>query len=318
MPDKHTSSPIAFLDGSYMPLGDARVGIMTHALHYGTGAFEGIRGNWNEDEGKTYIFKLREHYERMLRGAKLLFIDIPYSIDELCEITVEVIQRSGFTEDVYIRPMAYKGEEKVANLNLRALGDSFFCLAVPFGQYIDSDGAISCCIASYRRIDDTMVPPRFKLAGLYLNSILAKTDALASGFDEAIMLNQDGHVCEGTGENIFVVHGDKIVTPTLESNVLPGITRQTVIDLAINELGFEVQERPIDRSELIDADEVFLTGTAAHIQAVGSIDHRLVGSGSVGHLTKSLQDLYFPIVRGQNLKYLHYCTPASYLGVKKT
>ena len=318
MPDKHTSSPIAFLDGSYMPLEDARVGIMTHALHYGTGAFEGIRGNWNEDEGKTYIFKLKEHYERMLRGAKLLFIDIPYSIDELCEITVEVIQRSGFTEDVYIRPMAYKGEEKVANLNLRALGDSFFCLAVPFGQYIDSDGAISCCIASYRRIDDTMVPPRFKLAGLYLNSILAKTDALASGFDEAIMLNQDGHVCEGTGENIFVVHGDKIVTPTLESNVLPGITRQTVIDLAINELGLKVQERPIDRSELIDADEVFLTGTAAHIQAVGSIDHRLVGSGSVGHLTKSLQDLYFPIVRGQNLKYLHYCTPASYLGVKKT
>ena len=318
MPDKHTSSPIAFLDGSYMPLEDARGGIMTHALHYGTGAFEGIRGNWNEDEGKTYIFKLKEHYERMLRGAKLLFIDIPYSIDELCEITVEVIQRSGFTEDVYIRPMAYKGEEKVANLNLRALGDSFFCLAVPFGQYIDSDGAISCCIASYRRIDDTMVPPRFKLAGLYLNSILAKTDALSSGFDEAIMLNQDGHVCEGTGENIFVVHGDKIVTPTLESNVLPGITRQTVIDLAINELGLKVQERPIDRSELIDADEVFLTGTAAHIQAVGSIDHRLVGSGSVGHLTKSLQDLYFPIVRGQNLKYLHYCTPASYLGVKKT
>ena len=301
-----------------MPLEDARVGIMTHALHYGTGAFEGIRGNWNEDEGKTYIFKLKEHYERMLRGAKLLFIDIPYSIDELCEITVEVIQRSGFTEDVYIRPMAYKGEEKVANLNLRALGDSFFCLAVPFGQYIDSDGAISCCIASYRRIDDTMVPPRFKLAGLYLNSILAKTDALSSGFDEAIMLNQDGHVCEGTGENIFVVHGDKIVTPTLESNVLPGITRQTVIDLAINELGLKVQERPIDRSELIDADEVFLTGTAAHIQAVGSIDHRLVGSGAVGHLTKSLQDLYFPIVRGQNLKYLHYCTPASYLGVKKT
>ena len=318
MPDKHTSSPIAFLDGSYMPLEDARVGIMTHALHYGTGAFEGIRGNWNEDEGKTYIFKLKEHYERMLRGAKLLFIDIPYSIDELCEITVEVIQRSGFTEDVYIRPMAYKGEEKVANLNLRALGDSFFCLAVPFGQYIDSDGAISCCIASYRRIDDTMGPPRFKLAGLYLNSILAKTDALSSGFDEAIMLNQDGHVCEGTGENIFVVHGDKIVTPTLESNVLPGITRQTVIDLAINELGLKVQERPIDRCELIDADEVFLTGTAAHIQAVGSIDHRLVGSGSVGHLTKSLQDLYFPIVRGQNLKYLHYCTPASYLGVKKT
>ena len=288
---------------------------MTHALHYGTGAFEGIRGNWNADDGKMYIFKLREHYERMLRGAKLLFIDIPYTVAELCEITVEVIQRSGFKEDVYIRPMAYKGEEKVANLNLRALSDSFFCLAIPFGQYIDSDGAISCCIASYRRIDDTMVPPRFKLSGLYLNSILAKTDALAAGFDEAIMLNQDGHVCEGTGENIFVVHGDVIVTPTLESNVLPGITRDTVINLARTELGLVVEERPVDRSELYVADEVFLTGTAAHIQGVGTIDHRLIGSGSIGSLTKSLQDLYFPIVRGQNPKFLHHCTPATpYMG----
>lgn len=311
-------SPIAFLDGSYIPLKDAKVGIMTHALHYGTGAFEGIRGNWNSDHEKMYIFRLREHYERMLRGAKLLFIDIPYTVEELCEITVEVIQRSGFREDVYIRPMAYKGEEKVANLNLKALGDSFFCLAVPFGQYIDSDGAISCCIASYRRIDDTMVPPRFKLAGLYLNSILAKTDALSSGFDEAIMLNQDGHVCEGTGENIFVVHGDTVATPTLESNVLPGITRATVIDLIVNELGLRLQERPVDRSELYVADEVFLTGTAAHIQAVGSIDHRLIGSGSIGRLTKSLQDLYFPIVRGQNPKYLHYCTPATPIGAKSS
>ena len=304
-------SPIAFLDGEYVPLEDAKVGIMTHALHYGTGAFEGIRGNWNADDGKMYIFKLREHYERMLTGAKMLFIDVPYSLDELCNITVEVIERSGFQEDVYIRPMAYKGEEKVANLNLKALGDSFFCLAVPFGQYIESDGAIDCCVASYRRIDDTMVPPRFKLAGLYLNSILAKTDALASGFDEAIMLNNDGHVCEGTGENIFIVYGDTIATPTLESNVLPGITRATVIDLARDELGLTVEERPIDRSELYVADEVFLTGTAAHIQAVGTVDHRTVGAGGTGPLTKRLQDLYFPIVRGRNPKFLHQCTSAT-------
>ena len=304
-------SPIAFLDGEYVPLEDAKVGIMTHALHYGTGAFEGIRGNWNADDGKMYIFKLREHYERMLTGAKMLFIDVPYSLDELCNITVEVIERSGFQEDVYIRPMAYKGEEKVANLNLKALGDSFFCLAVPFGQYIESDGAIDCCVASYRRIDDTMVPPRFKLAGLYLNSILAKTDALASGFDEAIMLNNDGHVCEGTGENIFIVYGDTIATPTLESNVLPGITRATVIDLARDELGLTVEERPIDRSELYVADEVFRTGTAAHIQAVGTVDHRTVGAGGTGPLTKRLQDLYFPIVRGRNPKFLHQCTSAT-------
>jgi len=217
--------PVVFLDGKYLPLSDAKVGIMTHALHYGTGAFEGIRGNWNADDNKMYIFRLREHYERMLTGAKLLWMNVPYSLDELCQITVEVIERSGFTQDVYICPMAYKGEEGVANLNLRALKDSFMCLAIPFGNYIEAEGALKCEVASWRRVDDTMIPPRFKLAGIYLNSILAKTDALARGFAEAIMLNQDGHVCEGTGENIFFVRGNSVATPSLESNVLPGITR---------------------------------------------------------------------------------------------
>ncbi|MDA1036026.1 MAG: branched-chain amino acid transaminase [Chloroflexi bacterium] len=296
---------IAFMNGEYIPLEDAKVGIMTHAFHYGTAAFEGIRGNWNEDDSSMYIFKLREHYERMMTGCKMLWIDLPYTVDELCEITKEVVERSGFTQDLYIRPMAYKAEEKVANLNLRGLKDGFLCLAVPFGNYIDSDGAISCCVSSYRRIDDTMVPVRFKLSGLYLNSILAKTDAIASGFDEAILLNMDGHVCEGTGENIFFLHGDTVATPTLESNVLPGITRATVIALIQDELGLKVEERPVDRSELYTADEVFLTGTAAHIQGVGSVDHRPVGSGGIGPITKKLQDLYFPIVRGQNPRYAH-------------
>jgi branched-chain amino acid aminotransferase len=302
---------VAFLNGEYVPLEDAKVGIMTHALHYGTAAFEGIRGNWNADAGKMYMFKLREHYERMLTGCKMLWINVPYTVDELCQITVEVVERSGHRQDLYIRPVAFKAQEMVANLNLRSLSDGFFCLAVPFGNYIDSDGAISCCVASYRRIDDTMVPPRFKLSGLYLNSILAKTDAIASGFDEAIMLNMDGHVCEGTGENIFVVHGDVLATPTLESNVLPGITRRTVLDLARDELGVAIEERPVDRSELYTADEVFLTGTAAHIQGVGSVDHRPVGTGGIGPITKRLQERYFPIVRGQNPAYLHQLTTAT-------
>ena len=302
---------VAFLNGEYVPLENAKVGIMTHALHYGTAVFEGIRGNWNPDDGKTYIFKLREHYERMLRGCKMLWIEVPYTVDELCQITVEVVERSGHQQDLYIRPVAFKAQEMVANLNLRSLSDGFFCLAVPFGAYIDSDGAINCCVASYRRIDDTMVPPRFKLSGLYLNSILAKTDAVAAGFDEAIMLNMDGHVCEGTGENIFVVHGGVIATPTIESNVLPGITRDTIIALARNELGMTVEERPVDRSELYTADEVFLTGTAAHVQGVGTVDHRPVGAGGIGPVTKQLQDLYFPIVRGQNPAYLHQLTTAT-------
>ncbi|MEX2598911.1 MAG: branched-chain amino acid transaminase [Dehalococcoidia bacterium] len=303
-------SAVAFLNGEYVPLSEAKVGIMTHALHYGTAAFEGIRGNWNADDNTMYIYKLREHYERMLRGCKMLWIDLPYTLDELCQITVEVVERSGFQEDLYIRPVAFKSEEKVANLNLRSLQDGFFCLAVPFGRYIDSEGAIACCVSSYRRIDDTMVPPRFKMAGVYLNSIFAKTDALASGFDEAIMLNNDGHVCEGTGENIFLVYGDTIATPSLESNVLPGITRQTVLNLARNELGLRIEERMVDRSELYVADEIFLSGTAAHIQGVGSVDHRPVGDGGVGDITRQLQELYFPIVRGANSRYVHECTQA--------
>ena len=236
---------------------------------------------------------------------------LPYTAQELCDITVEVVERSGYAEDLYIRPVAYKSEQKVANLNLKSLSDGFFCLAVPFGNYIDSEGALNCCVASYRRIDDTMVPPRFKLSGLYLNSILAKTDAVASGFDEAIMLNMDGHVCEGTGENIFFVSGDTIATPTLESNVLPGITRDTVIGLARDELGLHVEERLIDRSELYTADEVFLSGTAAHIQGVGTVDHRPVGGGGVGPVTRRLQERYFPIVRGQDPAYLHTCATAA-------
>jgi branched-chain amino acid aminotransferase len=306
---------VAFLNGQYVPLEEAKVGVMTHAFHYGTAAFEGIRGNWNADDGKMYIFKLREHYERMLRGAKMLRMNLPYSLDELCEITVQVVERSGFQQDLYIRPMCYKAEEKVANLNLRALKDGFLCLAVPFGNYIDSEGAISCCVSSWRRIDDTMVPPRFKLSGLYLNSIFAKTDAIAAGFDEAILLNNDGHVCEGSGENIFLVHGDTIATPTLESNVLPGITRETVLALARKELGMRIEERPVDRSELYTADEVVLTGTAAHIQGVGSVDHNPVGAGGLGPVTRKLQELYFPIVRGKNKAYLHHCTVASPRGV---
>jgi branched-chain amino acid aminotransferase len=304
-------SAVAFLNGEYVPLAEAKVGIMTHALHYGTGAFEGIRGNWNEEAGKTYMFRLREHYERMLTGCKMLWIDVPHTVEELCQITIEVVERSGFQEDLYIRPMAFKSEEKVANLNLRSLGDGFMCLAIPFGNYIESDGALNCCVASYRRIDDTMVPPRFKLSGLYLNSILAKTDAIASGFDEAIMLNFDGHVCEGTGENIFFVHGDTVATPTLESNVLPGITRATVIELIQDELGMKVEERVVDRSELYTADEVFLTGTAAHVQGVGTVDHRPVGGGGMGPLTRRIREMYFPIVRGQNPAYMHYLSSAT-------
>jgi branched-chain amino acid aminotransferase len=301
---------LAFFRGDYVPLSQAKVSVMTHALHYGTGVFEGIRGNWNEEQGKVNIFRLREHYERLLRGARLLMLNIPYSAEELCDITVELVERNEHSQDIYIRPLVYKSAELVANLKLQDLESDFTLITVPFGSYLGSD-LLHCCTSSWRRVDDPMIPARLKICGIYVNSILAKTEATMAGFDEAIILNQDGHVCEGSGENLFVVSSGRMITPSLEDNVLPGITRDTVMELAETELGLKVQERSIDRSELYLADEVFLTGTAAHLTPVVELDHRPIADGKAGPVSSKLQKMYFDIVVGRNEKYRHWCTPAS-------
>jgi branched-chain amino acid aminotransferase len=305
----NTSDLLAFFRGDYIPLSDARVNIMTHALHYGTGVFEGIRGNWNEEKGVVYIYRLREHYERLLQGCRLLMLDIPYSLEDLCEITVELVERNAHRQDIYIRPLAYKSAELVANLKLQELASDFTLITVPFGNYLGSD-ILRCCTSSWRRVDDPMIPARLKISGIYVNSILSKTEATLAGFDEAIILNHDGHVCEGSGENLFVVSKGKLITPSLEDNVLPGITRDTIIQLAQRELGLEVMERSIDRSELYLADEVFLTGTAAHLTPVVELDNRPIADGKAGPISSKLQKMYFEIVVGQNPKYLHWCTAA--------
>lgn len=305
-----TGTPYAFFRGKVVPLGEAKVSIMTHALHYGTAVFEGVRGNWNEEKKAIYIFRLREHYERMLRGCRLMMLDIPYTCEELCDITVELVEMCGYTEDIYIRPLAYKSAERIANLKLHELESDFCLITTPFGNYLGSD-KLRCCISSWRRVEDTMIPARFKISGIYVNSILAKTEATMAGFDEAILLNQDGHVCEGSGENIFLVSNGVLFTPPLEDNVLPGITRDTVTQLAQSELGLSVIERSIDRSELYVADEIFLTGTAAHLTPVVEIDNRPVGAGQIGPISEQLQRMYFDIVSGRNPKYLHWCLAAS-------
>ena len=282
---------------------------MTHALHYGTGVFEGVRGNWNAEKGVIYIFRLREHYERLLNGCRMLMLDIPYSVDVLCDLTVELVERCAYTEDIYIRPLAYKSAEKVANLKLQELESDFCLMTTPFGSYLSSS-TLRCCTSSWRRVNDTMIPARFKISGIYINSILAKTEATLAGFDEAIMLNQDGLVCEGTGENIFVVSNGNLCTPPLEQDVLPGITRDTVIQLAQAELGMSTTYRSIDRSELYVADEVFLTGTAAHLTPVVELDNRKIAEGKVGPISQRLQDMYFQVAAGKHPKYLHWCSPA--------
>ena len=299
---------LAFFKGKITPLEDAKVGIMTHALNYGTGVFEGIRGNWNEDKGAIVVFRLREHYDRMIRGCKILNIELPYSVDDLIGITTELIKKCGYKEDIYIRPLAYKSEEKVANLKLHELASDFTLMIVPFGNYIDNEKSIKCQTSSWRRPDDSMMPTGVKLSGLYTTSILAKTEAIMAGFDEAILLNHDGSVSEGSGENLFMVIGDEIITPAETENCLLGITRDCVVEIAKNEMNIEVSSRKIHRSEIYLADEIFLTGTAAHITSVGSLDNRKIGNNDVGPLTKELQSIYFKAVRGNNSKYQKWCT----------
>ncbi len=297
----------AYFQKKFVPLADARVSIMTHSLHYGTAVFEGIRGNWNKEQEQMYIFRLPEHYRRLLNGCKLLKINLPQSVNELCDITVELIRKCGNKEDMYIRPVAYKSSEALG-LRLHGLEDDIFILTIPWGKYIDVDKA-RCCISSWRRPDDNAIPPSGKICGIYVNNSLAKTEAIENGYDEAIMLTPDGHVSECSGENIFLVIDGKLVTTRLSDSILPGITRDTVIKLAKNELKLETIERPIDRSELYTADECFMTGTAAHITPVSEIDHRPIGNGEIGRITKKLQKIYFDVIKGNNPKYLDWCTP---------
>ena len=300
----------AFFNGQKVSLKDAKVGIMTHALHYGTAVFEGIRGNWNESKEKMIIFRLKEHFDRLLRGSNILKMNLGYTSQEMCDITVDLVKSNGYTEDVYIRPLAYKSQELVANLKLHELEDDLSIIVIPFGAYIDNTKPIKCQTSSWRRPEDTMMPTGVKLAGLYTTSILAKTEAVSAGYDEAILLNNDGTVSEGSGENLFMVQNGEIITPTETDNCLLGITRHTIIQIAKNELNIDIKERRIHRSELYLSDDIFLTGTAAHVTSVGSLDNRTIGNGNVGQITKTLQDIYFSIVSGkiEDKKYKSWLT----------
>ena len=298
----------AFFQKQFVPLSEAKVGIMTHALHYGTACFDGIRGNWNPEQKQTYLFRPKDHYERLHQSCRILKINLPYSVDRLCQLTVELVEKNGYQEDVYIRPLAYKSSQTVG-VRLHKLEDDFFVFVIPFGPYLDVDKGARCCVSSWRRVDDSMIPPRAKITGLYVNSALAKTEAWENGFDEAILLTQEGHVSEGSGENVFLVLQGKLVTPPSSDNILMGITRDTIIKLAKNELGLDTLERSIDRSELYIAEECFLTGTAAHVTPVIEIDHRKVGTGEIGEITQKLQQLFFDVIKGKNPKYLDWCTP---------
>jgi len=296
----------AFFRGEIRPIQEAKISVMTSAFNYGTGVFEGIRAFWNAEEGELFAFRMREHYVRLLRSARVLLIDLPYTVEDLCRITVELLQREGFREDVYIRPIAYKASEEIG-VRLHNLESDLAIFAVPFQAYLP-EGGIRAMVSSWRRVEDNAIPARAKITGAYVNSALAKTEAYLAGFDEAIVLNEDGQVAEGSAENLFLVREGVLVTPPITANILEGITRDTVIALA-RDLGIPVVERPVDRTELYLAEEVFLTGTAAGLAPVVEIDRRRIGTGKPGPIFTQLRDLYERIVRGKEPRYRAWCTP---------
>lgn len=298
----------AFFEGQIVPIEQAKISIMAHAFNYGTGCFEGIRGYWNEAEQQLYLFRMPEHYKRMHLSARILLMDLPHTVEEMGQITLDLLRREGYRHDAYIRPLAYKADAGIG-VRLHNLRDAFAMFAVPFGRYVESEEGCRVCISSWRRIDDNAAPARAKITGVYVNSALVKSDAVLGGFDEALVLTQSGHVSEGSAENFFMVRDGQLVTPPVSSNILEGITRATVIELAREELGMETVQRSIDRSEVYIADEAFFCGTGVQIAAICEVEHRSIGPGGMGPVVKQLRDLYFSVVRGEMPKYRHWCTP---------
>ena len=296
-----------FMNGEYVEADKATIPIRTHAFLYGTSVFEGIRAYYNEEENQLYAFRVPEHYGRLLRSAKVMWIKSPYSVKEYTNITKDLLKKNEYKTDVYIRPTLYKSSIKVGP-TLPDNEDSFLIFTTPFGNYFDGEKGLKLCVSNWRRSSDNSIPPRAKISGAYANAALIKTDAHECGFDDAVVLSDSGQVAEGSAMNIFLVINGILVTSNTTDDILVGITRNTVIELA-KELGIPVKERAIDRTELYIADEVFCCGTGAQIVPVESIDHRPVGDGKIGEITKKIQNLYFDVVRGKVDKFKKWCLP---------
>jgi len=298
----------AIFKGQLVPIEEAKVSIMTHAFNYGTGCFEGIRAYWNADVQQLYVFRLKEHFQRMLRSCRILRIQLPYTADQMCDMTLDLLRQEGYQEDTYIRPLAYKADETIG-VRLHNLRDEFAMFAIPFGRYIDKEEACHVCISSWQRVDDNATPARAKITGAYINSAFAKTDAVLSGYDEALVLTATGHISEGSAENFFMVRNGNLITPPVTSNILEGITRATIMELAREEMGLRTIERNIDRSEIYICEEAFLVGTGVQIAAITQVEHRPIDSGTIGPIVTRLRELYFDVVRGRMQKYERWCTP---------
>lgn len=297
----------AFFEGEIVPIEKARVDIRTNALQYGTAIFEGIRSYWNEKTKTSYVFRIEDHYKRLITNSKIMMIEIKYSLKELCDITLELLKKEKYTEDCYIRPFAYNSG---LDIGPKLIGNNqdLFIYIIPLGEYIDISRPISVCISSWDRVSDNAIPPRAKIAGSYVNAAFQKTEALLNGYDEALVLTCDGkHVSEGSAMNVFMAIDGVLITPPVTDDILEGITRDTVIRLAKEIENIEVIERSIDRTELYTADELFFCGTGAQISPIGFVDKRPVGSGKMGPIAKKLQDLYFSVVKNEVSEYSSWC-----------
>jgi branched-chain amino acid aminotransferase len=304
----------AFFRGHIVPYSEARVGVLTHGLNYGTACFAGVRAYWNAEEQELFIFRPRDHFRRFLESARLLRMDLPFTPESLTAALVELLRAELFREDCYIRPLAFYADES-GGVRLHNLTPEVSIVAFPFGRYLENEEGAHLTVSSWRRVEDNTIPARGKIAGAYVNSALAKTDAQMAGFDDAILLTQTGQVSETSASNFFLVRHGAAVTPPITDDVLEGITRRTILELLREELGVPVVERPIDRSEVYLADEIFLCGTGVQIAAVTRVDHRPIGAGKMGPVVGALRPLYFDVVRGRRKEYRHWCAPV-YSGEK--
>ena len=297
-----------FINGEYVDASTASIPVRTHAFLYGTSVFEGIRAYYNKEDDKMYAFRMKEHYERISRSAKIMHMEMKYSVQELCDITVDLLKKNNYKTDAYIRPTIYKMAQKVGP-GLYDNPDGVLIFTCPLGDYIDTSKGLNVCTSSWRRLEDNAIPPRAKVGGGYANAALIVTDARMSGYDDAIVLSENGHVTEGSAMNLFLVENGKLVTTKTTDNILVGVTRNTIIEIAKEELGIETIERDIDRTELYIADEAFYCGTGAQVSPITKIDNRKIGNGEVGEISKKIQALYFDVVKNKVEKYSKWCTP---------
>jgi branched-chain amino acid aminotransferase len=306
-PAEHPNTWV-FFAGDFARYHDAKLGLMTHALHYGTAVFEGIRAYWNAKKEQLYLLQAAAHFERMHRSANVMRMKLPYTTEELVNFTLELLRRNQFKSDVYVRPLLYTSSEEIG-VRLHNLDRGFFIYATPFGNYVEIEGGIRCMVSTWRRVPDQALPARAKVSGAYAQSALAKSEAVEAGYDEAIVLSVDGHVSEGSAENLFMLKDGVFVTPPVTDDILEGVTRQLLIKMIKDELNLDVFERSIDRTELYTCDELLLCGTGAQISPVVEVDRRPVGNGKVGEFTQELQNIYFNAVRGDTPKYKDWTIP---------